>query len=294
MQELLNKASSLENNFGFDFSIFSLPKVGIGDIIDILLVAYLIYIIIMWIKDTRAWVLFKGIIVILVMSLLAVIFQLNTIWWIFRTTIGVGITALIVVFQPELRRALEQLGRGNIIFNFFSSEMVKNESRKLTEQDVDEIIDAIKNMSKVKTGALIVFEQNVGLAEYERTGIPMDALISSQLLENIFEHNTPLHDGAVIIRNNRIVAATCFLPLSDDHSISKQLGTRHRAALGLSEVSDCKIIIISEERGTVSMAHNGKLYRNISEEFMRRHLIVEPKEKEGIKIPLWKGRKKHD
>lgn len=293
MQELLFTLQKLGERISSNLSFIALPKIGLGDIIDIILVAYIIYIVIMWIKDTRAWVLFKGIVVILAMSIVAVLFQLNTISWIFRNTINVGIIAIIVVFQPEFRRALEQLGRGNLLANFFSSDMIKNEEGKLSEDDIEEIIDAIKNMSKVKTGALICFEENVGLADYERTGIPIDAVISSQLIENIFEHNTPLHDGAIIVRHNRISAATCFLPLSDNHSISKELGTRHRAALGLSEVSDSKIFVISEERGTISMAHEGRLYRGITEEFIRRQLTVEVKEKEGIKIPRWKGRKKH-
>lgn len=294
MSMLLNVTQHINTDFSLDLNYLDIPKISIVDIIDILLVAYIIYKIVMWIKDTRAWVLFKGIIIILGMSLLSIIFQLNTISWIFNNTINVGIIAFIVVFQPELRRALEQLGRGRILSNFFSNEMLRSESVGLTEDDIDEIIDAIKNMAKVKTGALIVIEQAVGLSEYERTGIPIDAKISSQLLENIFEHNTPLHDGAIVIGSNRITAATCFLPLSDNPNISKDLGTRHRAALGLSEVSDAKIFVVSEERGTISMAHEGVLRRNINEDFIRRQLLTEPRKKEGIKIPKWKGRKKDE
>ncbi|WP_330404432.1 diadenylate cyclase CdaA [Vallitalea okinawensis] len=298
MNVLLNVTQQITQQItpdvGMDISYFKIPSITLGDILDILIVAFLIYKIIMWIKDTRAWVLFKGIMFILIMFFSASVFQLHTISWIFRSTINVGIIAFIVVFQPELRRALEQLGRGNIMSTIFSNEMIRTVDESLSEAAIDEIIAAAKNMSREKTGALIVIEQAVGLSEYERTGIPIDSKISSQLIENIFEHNTPLHDGAIIIRHGRIKAATCFLPLSDNPNISFQLGTRHRAALGLSEVSDSKIIVVSEETGTISMAYDGKLTRNINEEFIKRHLLTEGKKKEGIKIPLWKGRKKNE
>lgn len=295
MPVLISMAQQINTDVGINMSLFNLPSITIGDIIDVLIVWFVIYKIVMWIKDTRAWVLFKGITFIMIVFFLAQLFQLNTITWIFTKTINVGIIAVIIVFQPELRRALEQLGRGNFMSLFFSNEFVKTqEDNTLSEEAIEEIATALKNMSKVKTGALLAVQQSVGLSDYERTGIRIDSRISSQLIENIFEHNTPLHDGAVIVGSGRIKAATCFLPLSDNPNISKKLGTRHRSALGLSEVSDSKVFIVSEETGTISLAHEGKLIRNIDAEFVKRQLRGKEKKKEGIKIPRWKGRKKHE
>ncbi|MBR4934723.1 MAG: diadenylate cyclase, partial [Anaerotignum sp.] len=189
---------------------FARPSLGITDILDILLVAYIIYKLIFWIKETRAWVLFKGILVIFVLAVIATLLKLNTILFILSNTISVGIIAVIVVFQPELRKALEQLGKGKFI-NYF----VRNNEEaddKANQRTVDEIVKAAAKMGAAKTGALILIEQEVPLGDLERTGIPIDAIVSSQLLINIFEHNTPLHDGAVIVRHNRVAAATCFLP----------------------------------------------------------------------------------
>lgn len=290
-----NISDVLKYEMKIDLSFMDLPSVGIKDIIDILIVAYIIYHILVWIKDTRAWTLFKGIIIILIVSAIAYVFQFNTVLWIFEKTINVGILAVIIVFQPELRRALEQLGRGNLISTFFINEEQKDKTEKISSITVEEIIKACNQMSKDKTGALIVIEQEVKLGEYERTGIPIDAKVTSQLVLNIFEHNTPLHDGAVMIRNNRITAATCFLPLSDNPNISKALGTRHRAALGLSEVSDSKVIIVSEETGTISMANIGVIKRNIDDDYIRKQLIYSQKRTvENKKFVLWKGRAKNE
>ena len=203
----------------FSFSSSSMPIPGFIDLLDILIVAYLIYKIIFWIKETRAWVLFKGIMVIFAFTAVAVIFKLNTILWILSKTISVGIIAVIVVFQPELRRALEQLGKGTFIMSLFKFE--NNEGgEKENVKTVEEIVKAADKMSAVKTGALILIEKSVPLGDHERTGIPIDAIVTSQLLINIFEKDTPLHDGAVIIRNNRVAAATCFLPLTESNDIS--------------------------------------------------------------------------
>lgn len=210
---------------------------------------------------------------LLLFALFAAVFQLNTISWLLSNSLSVGITAAIIIFQPELRRALEQLGRKNLFRNFiFSSGEYGEAKNAMTEKTIVEIVKAAFEMGRVKTGALMVIEQSVALGEYERTGIAVDGILTSQLLINIFEHNTPLHDGAVIIRGNRIVSATCYLPLTDSMDIGKELGTRHRAAVGISEVSDSITIIVSEETGAVSLAKDGKLYRNLTRETLQEKL----------------------
>ena len=274
---------------------FARPSLGISDILDILIVAYIIYKIIFWIKETRAWVLFKGILVIFALAAVAMLLKLNTILWILSNTISVGIIAVIVVFQPELRKALEQLGKGKFFTAFARSSEETDD--KAAQRTVDEIVKAAEKMGSVKTGALILIEQKVPLGDFERTGIPVDAIVSSQLLINIFEHNTPLHDGAVIVRGNRIVAATCYLPLSDNMELSKQLGTRHRAGVGISEVTDSVTIIVSEETGQVSVAQNGRLLRNISSSQLREVLEKAQNKKivDNNKLrQLLKGRVKHE
>ena len=224
-------------------------------------------------------------------SLFAAIFQLNTISWLLSNSLGVGITAAIIIFQPELRRALEQLGRRTLFpVNFFSSsdDAEKGDS-SLTDKLINELVRASFEMGKARTGALIVIEKTVALGEYERTGIRIDGLLTSQLLLNIFEHNTPLHDGAVIVRGNRIVSATCYLPLTD-RQIDKNLGTRHRAAVGISEVSDSLTIIVSEETGAVSVALDGKLYRCLDKESLQK--MLEPLKTPAISTDVfkkWKG-----
>ena len=275
---------------------YGMPSIGIIDILDILIVAYLIYKIIFWIKETRAWVLFKGIMVILLFSLAAMILHLNTILWILSKTISVGIIALIVVFQPELRKALEQLGKNRHFFELFDLSADEN-NMGISEKTIDEVVRACEKMSAVKTGAIMLLEKDVPLGDLERTGIAIDALVTNQLIINIFEKNTPLHDGAVIIKNNRVAAATCFLPLTDSNEISMELGTRHRAAIGASEVSDASVVIVSEETGAISLARGGVLYRNISPESLKNMLIqgTMQKKRRGIKrFRLWKGWKKHE
>ncbi|HIX73094.1 MAG: diadenylate cyclase CdaA [Clostridiales bacterium] len=271
---------------------FSLSRIGITDIVEIIIISVIVYQIIKWLQLTRAWTLFKGIIVLLLFALAAVIFQLDTIAWLLSNSLSVGIMAAIVIFQPELRRALEQLGRKNFFRTFiFSSEDEGTEKTFLTEKAVTEIVRAVFEMSKVKTGALIVIEQKVALGEYERTGIAVDGIVSSQLLINIFEHNTPLHDGAVIIRGSRVVSATCYLPLTDSMELGKELGTRHRAAVGISEVSDSTTIVVSEETGAVSVAREGRLSRNLTRDELKERLNLLRPESTGSMDVLkkWKG-----
>lgn len=253
------------------FDWFYVPHIAISDILEIIILSYLIYTLIMWVKKTRAWTVFRGIIVIAIFMGFAAVFKLNTILWLFRNMISVGILAVVILFQPELRRALEELGKKNII----SDVLIRNDSIKsdrVNDNTIQELISAATFMSKNKTGALIVIEQNVPLGEYEATGINIDAAVSRQLVENIFEHNTPLHDGAVIIRNNRVVAATCYLPLTGRNDLNKDLGTRHRAAVGISEVSDSMTLVVSEENGQISIAQGGTLYENLDVESLRSRL----------------------
>ena len=248
------------------------PKIGVTDVIEIIIIAFVLYHIMVWVKNTRAWMLFKGIIVILIFLLIAALFQMNTILWLSGKVVNIAAIALVIIFQPELRNALERLGRKNFLTAFFSFDFQKASTVRFSEKTITEIVKACYEMGKVKTGALIVIERDVMLNEYIRTGIPLDSLVSSQLLINIFEHNTPLHDGAIIVRGDPIVAATCYLPLSDNMELSKELGTRHRAAVGVSEVSDSMTIIVSEETGAVSLAVEGTLYRNIDADFLKSKL----------------------
>ncbi len=279
------------SSFGDFFKTIYFPQIHVPDIIEIIIIAIVLYQVMGWFKKSRAWTLFKGIAVLALCWLVAAIFDLNTILWIFRNTISVGIIAIIIIFQPELRRALEQLGKQNFIATLFDSSSSEKRER-FTAKTMNELIKAAFEMSKNKTGALIVIEQNVALGDYERTGIPIDAVVSSQLLVNIFEHNTPLHDGAVIMRNNRIVAATCYLPLSDSLEINKELGTRHRAGIGISEVSDSMTIIVSEETGDVSVAVGGELFRGLDADNLRKKLsYIQNKSLDVKRFRLWKGKK---
>lgn len=248
------------------------PKIGPTDIIEIIIIAFVLYQVMVWVKNTRAWMLFKGIIVILIFLLIAALFQMNTILWLSGKVVNVAAIALVIIFQPELRNALERLGRKNFLTAFFSFDFQKANAVRFSEKTINEIVKACYEMGKVKTGALIVVERDVMLNEYIRTGISLDSIVSSQLLINIFEHNTPLHDGAIIVRGDRIVSATCYLPLSDNMELSKELGTRHRAAVGISEVSDSMTIVVSEETGAVSLAVEGTLYRNVDADFLRSKL----------------------
>jgi len=254
------------------FTWLTLPAFKITDVLEILILAFIIYNIIKWIKYTRAWTLFKGLSVLLVFSMFAAIMQFDVILWIIRNTISVGIIALVIIFQPELRRALEELGKRNL-FPKLASLSDSDGNNRFSDRTIEELVKASFELARNKTGALIVIEKNSSLIEYEKSGIPVDAIVSSQLLINIFEHNTPLHDGAVIMKGDRIVSATCYLPLSANMSLSKELGTRHRAAVGVSEITDSLTIVVSEETGKVSLAQDGKIIRNVDGGKLKSELV---------------------
>ncbi|MGP1613177.1 MAG: diadenylate cyclase CdaA [Catonella sp.] len=254
------------------FTWLTLPAFKITDVLEILILAFIIYNIIKWVKYTRAWTLFKGLLVLLAFSMFAALMQFDVILWIIRNTISVGIIALVILFQPELRRALEELGKRKLVPNFISLSDADDNNR-FSDRTIEELVKASFELARNKTGALVVIEKNSSLIEYEKSGIPVDAIVSSQLLINIFEHNTPLHDGAVIMKGDRIVSATCYLPLSANMSLSKELGTRHRAAVGVSEVTDSLTIIVSEETGKVSLAQDGKIIRNVDGGRLKSELV---------------------
>lgn len=247
------------------------PKITIKNFLEIAIIAIVIYEVLVWIKNTRAWTLLKGILFILAFFMFAAVMELDTILWLLEKISYIAVTAILIIFQPELRKALEQLGSRNVLTSLFAQEDEK-QNEAFTEKTIHELVRACFEMGKVKTGALMVIERTTKLNEIERTGIQVDGIVTSQLLINIFEHNTPLHDGAVIIRGNRIVSATCYLPLSDNLGLSKELGTRHRAGVGISEVTDSLTVIVSEETGGISVAYEGKLERALSSEELRSRL----------------------
>ncbi len=238
----------------FLWNIFNRPS--LTDIFDIIVVSFLIYELLMLVRGTRASEVVKGLIVLLLACLVSNMLGLTALSWVMNLIVSNGAVALVILFQPELRRILEQVGRGTKFRHFLNDE---EENARI----VSEIILCLNNLSRRRVGALIVFEQQTGLKEIIETGTRLDSVISAPLLENIFEPNTPLHDGAVIIRDTRIIAGACFLTLSESSSISRDLGTRHRAALGVSETTDAIVLIVSEETGIISTAHNGKLTRHL-------------------------------
>ena len=272
-----------------------LPKISKTNILEIVIIAFLIYEIMVWIKNTRAWNLLKGLLVILAFTFIAWVLKLYTILWILEKIALVATTALVIIFQPELRKALEQLGSKNLLTDLLPFEGGRPSDDAFTEKTINELVRASVELGKAKTGALMVIEQETPLKDIERTGIEIDGLVTSQLLINIFEHNTPLHDGAVVIRGNRVVAATCYLPLSDNTSISKDLGTRHRAAVGISEVTDSLIIVVSEETGRISLAENGGLIKISDADTLNRALAEKlGQEEHGNRFRIWKGRLKDE
>ena len=270
-------------------------SIGINDILEILIMTYLIYILFKWMKNTRSWFVIRGIIVILIFFLLAEILKLNTILYLARNSFDIIIIALVIVFRPELRRGIENLGKKNPILRIFSSDAA-NSLNEFSEDSADALVEACFALSETKTGALVVIEREDPLEDYIKTGIKVDAAISPQLLINIFEHNTPLHDGAIIVRGNRIVSATCYLPISQNTSLSKSFGTRHRAALGVSEQTDSITLVVSEETGHVSIAMKGRLLEDVSRDKLQtilRDLAEEAVEKADKKLLSWKrGQKK--
>ena len=280
-----------------DMSWFTMPTVSITitDVLEIFILAFLVYSLLLWIKSTRAWTLLKGLMVLVVCVSLVYILHMDTLIFIVNRGIDIAITAAIVIFQPELRRALEQIGEKQIVSSLIPIDTGRDVTERFSDKTVNEIAKAASEMGKAKTGALIVIEQNVRLDEYERTGITLDSVLTSQLLINIFEHNTPLHDGAVIVRGNRITSATCYLPLSDNMMLSKELGTRHRAGVGISEVTDSLTVIVSEETGGISVAYKGELKRNITVDELKEQLVMlQNKTVPQKKFRIWKGWNKNE
>lgn len=261
----------------------------VSNIFEIIILAIILYEFMAWVKTTRAFALLKGIIVILVFLIIAYIFDFTTILWIAGKVINIAIIAVVVIFQPELRKALEQLGQKKYFKSILSFTEKKDKGERFSDKTVNELVRACFELAKNKTGALIVIEQDILLTDYEKTGIPVDGIVTSQLLINIFEHNTPLHDGAVIVRGDRIVSATCYLPLSDNMQISKELGTRHRAAVGISEVTDTMTLVVSEETGNVSIAIAGELIRAVDQDYLKKKLTFIQKKSIDVKrYKLWK------
>ncbi|MBM7716203.1 diadenylate cyclase CdaA [Siminovitchia sp. FSL H7-0308] len=260
-------------------------------IVDILLVWYVIYKLIMVIRGTKAVQLLKGIFVIIIVRFLSEFFNLHTLGWMMEQAITWGFLAIIIIFQPELRRALEQLGRGRI---FARGGIQEEEEQK---RKVAAIREAVSYMAKRRIGALISIERETGLGDYIETGIPLNSTLTSQLLINIFIPNTPLHDGAVVIQKNHITAAACYLPLSESPFISKDLGTRHRAAVGISEVTDAFTIVVSEETGNISVTQHGELYHDLSsdefEQLLEKELVTGTKVK-YTSSSLWKRKGKKE
>ncbi len=280
-----------------DMSWLTMPTVSITitDVLEIFILAFLVYSLLLWIKSTRAWTLLKGLMVLVVCVSLVYILHMDTLIFIVNRGIDIAITAAIVIFQPELRRALEQIGEKQIVSSLIPIDTGRDVTERFSDKTVNEIAKAASEMGKAKTGALIVIEQNVRLDEYERTGITLDSVLTSQLLINIFEHNTPLHDGAVIVRGNRITSATCYLPLSDNMMLSKELGTRHRAGVGISEVTDSLTVIVSEETGGISVAYKGELKRNITVDELKEQLVMlQNKTVPQKKFRIWKGWNKNE
>ncbi|MBQ8006052.1 MAG: diadenylate cyclase CdaA [Lachnospiraceae bacterium] len=268
MSEIIESITSFVERY---VTWLSIPSIKWTDIVEILIISVLLYKVLSWIKESKAWSLLKGIVFILLFVMVAAMFSMTTILWIAKNIFSVAVTAMVVVFQPELRKALEQLGRRKVLSSLFQFDN-RVSGERFSDETINEIARGSFEMGRAKTGALIVIAQNDPLTDYEKTGIMLDSAISSQLLINIFEHNTPLHDGAVIVQGNRIVAATCYLPLSENMALSKELGTRHRAGVGISEVTDSMTVIVSEETGRVSVAYEGELTRNVDVDELKEML----------------------
>ncbi|MCR5801227.1 MAG: diadenylate cyclase CdaA [Lachnospiraceae bacterium] len=264
------------------------------DLLEILILAVLVYYFLSWLKTTRAWELLKGVIVILVFLFIAGIAKLTTILWLARNILQFAAIALIVVLQPEIRRAIEMLGKKNIVgtlggFNLFDNQ---NSGERYSDKTINEIVKACVRMAKVKTGALIVIEREESLEGIEETGIRLDAEVTSELLINVFEKNTPLHDGAVVIKGNRLTTATCYLPLTNQDKIGKELGTRHRAGIGVSEALDCVVVIVSEETGFITLVTDGRPEKNLGEDELRGRLYRLLSKKDSDSEDAENGKKK--
>ena len=275
------------------FLVNSFKNISISSILDIIVVAYIFYKVYSLIKETRAEQLLKGIILMIILIPISYFLKLEMLNFILNKTLTIGLLSVVIIFQPEIRRVLEHLGRSAF------EEIHKIQDEEKRSILVNEIINAVFNLADSKTGALIVVEQSTRLGDISNSGTIIDANVTSNLLENIFVVNTPLHDGATIIRKDRILASGCVLPLTNNNGISKKLGTRHRAAIGLSEISDSIVIIVSEETGIISLAINGKLTRNYDKEKLRIILLkmLEHSEKKNVKsagekVKAWLRRKK--
>ena len=286
------------NNWMKSLTNIGLPQsFHITYIVEILILTVIIYELLIWVKNTRAWTLLKGIVVVTVFALGSYFFHLTTLTWIMSKTAGVLVTVVVMFFSLSSDVHWNSWEE-RILSSLFSvrQQCVQRRTGEVWTRSIPKFVRAVYEMGKVKTGALIVMEKQVILNEYERTGIPIDAQISSQLLMNIFEHNTPLHDGAVFIRNQRIVAATCYLPLSDNMDISKALGTRHRAAVGVSEATDSVTLVVSEETGRVSVAVSGRLKSVKDGDELRDILsVLVKRETENTgRFRIWKGRRRNE
>ncbi len=265
-----------------------LSTIGWFDVLDILIVAVILYKIYVMLKDTRAITLVKGVLVLLVLTLICSWFELHVISWLLQKTVTLLFVALPIVFQPELRRALEHLGQGS----FWGAQTLLNDEQ--ARSVVNELTKAVKQLSATKTGALLVIERDMGLNDISATGIRIEGLISADFLLNVFIVNTPLHDGAAVIRGNRLIAAGCLLPLTENRSLSTELGTRHRAAIGLSEQCDALIVVVSEETGTISVAENGHIMRHLDIDTLRAVLMpafASPQESIRDMVRNWRKKK---
>ncbi|HLR15097.1 MAG TPA: diadenylate cyclase CdaA [Bacillota bacterium] len=269
------------NLWGFD--VLNVIRI----VVDVTLVWYVLYKLIMLIRGTKAIQLLKGIVVVLAVRMASLIFDLQTLKWLTHQAILWGFLVIIILFQPELRRALEQLGRGSLF------SRVSKSAEDSLETSIEAIVESCKYMAKRRIGAIITIERETGIDDYAETGIPIGGKLTHQLLTNIFTPNTPLHDGAVIIREDEIIAAACYLPLSESPLISKDLGTRHRAAVGVSEQTDAITVIVSEETGGISCTKNGELRRDIDEDVLRDYLyenLVTTMKAPDTKFWNWRGK----
>ena len=273
-----------------------MPTLRVMDIIEIAIIAFLLYHILLWLRNSRAKSLLKGVLIIFIFCLIAAIMNMSTILWIIKNVASVAVIVLAILLQPELRAGMNELGEKNFFTSFFRIDS-RTTAGRFSDKTITEIVQACVSMAKVHTGALIVVQQNTPLGEYQQTGIDIDGIVTSQLLINIFEKNTPLHDGAVLIEGDRVISATCYLPLSDNQ-IDKDLGTRHRAGLGVSEVTDALVIIVSEESGQISVAYKGSLHRYVTQETLREWLVriqnKRPEEKKSFMDNFRKGREQND
>ncbi|WP_446897955.1 diadenylate cyclase CdaA [Clostridium sp. LBM24168] len=245
----------------------SIKYISLSSIMDILVVSYILYKAYMLMKETRAEQLIKGIVLLIFLIPISSLFNLTMLNWILTKTLTIGVLSVVIIFQPEIRSALEHLGR-----TAFTDKHIFDDEEAMIKI-ITEIVNAVENLSRSKTGALIIIEQITGLEDIIKTGTRLDAILSSALLENIFVVNTPLHDGATVVKNDRIAAAGCFLPLTDNENLNKKLGTRHRAGIGISEKSDALVIIVSEETGIISLAVHGRITRDYTKDRLRNLLI---------------------